>query len=89
MPVDFTTAGMPDVTVAAVARLYAANGGAFLLLGNKSAYPPADFFNSQDHLAKPCQYLHSIAVAGGLGALLHKTVLSPPTPIQALAAACP
>ena len=89
MPVDFTTAHVPDNVVTKIAGSYTINGGRFLLLVNKSAYPAADFFNSEDHLAKPCQYLHSIAVAKNLGVMLHREIQPPSPQILALAATCP
>jgi hypothetical protein len=89
LPTDFSTLALDDRLVRAVAGIYTAHGGAFLVLPNRSLYPAADFFNGEDHLARPCQYLHSIAVAEGVAELLHRAVLPPGLAIRRVAAACP
>jgi hypothetical protein len=89
MPVDYSSAYIPSSTVSAVAAIYDTRGGRFMLLPNRSGYPRADFFNGEDHLAKPCQYLHSILIARRLGELLRKPVAPPPVSALRLAADCP
>ena len=89
LPTDFSTLALNDHLVRTVADIYTAHGGAFLVLPNRSLYPVADFFNGEDHLARPCQYLHSISVAEGLAGLLHRAVHPPGPAIEQLAAACP
>lgn len=89
MPVYYSTAVMPDEVISAVANIYIANGGRFTVLGNRSAYPRADFFNGEDHLAKPCQYLHSVFVARRLERLLGRQATPPPAFIVHVAAGCP
>jgi hypothetical protein len=89
MPVDYISAHMADGVEPAIAVLYTGNGGRFMILPNRSQYPRADFFNSEDHLVQPCQYMHSIYVARRLGALLGRPVLQPPVSITSIAAACP
>ncbi|MDE8347627.1 MAG: hypothetical protein POH28_15855 [Acidocella sp.] len=73
LPTDFNTVALPSPVLAAVRAVY--RGGPFLLLPNESRYPPADFFNSEDHLRRPYQLAHSVLVARGLGALLGRAVL--------------
>ncbi len=89
LPVDFVTAQVPPDTIAAVAGVYTVHGGTFMTLPNLSRYPARDFFNSEDHLAKPCQYLHSIAVAYRLGSILHLRMHPPGIDVVKTAAACP
>lgn len=89
MPVDYTSAEVPGSVMSAIARIYIMNGGSFMLLPNESHYPRADFFNGEDHLAKPCQYMHSIAVAQSLAVLLRKQLVPPPDSALHLAADCP
>jgi hypothetical protein len=89
MPVDYASATPPSGVISPIAGIYTAHGGAFMVLPNLSRYPRADFFNSEDHLAKPCQYMHSIFVAQRLGLLLHRPVLQPPLSVLRLAADCP
>jgi hypothetical protein len=89
LPTDFSTLALNDDLVRTIANIYTAHGEAFLVLPNRSLYPPEDFFNGEDHLARPCQYLHSIAVAEGLAGLLHRPALPPGPAIAQVAAACP
>jgi hypothetical protein len=56
---------------------------------NLSEYPRADFFDSEDHLAQPCQYLHSLAVAELIAGALGRTVVVPSADILHLASTCP
>jgi len=89
LPTDVLGAGLSRATVDAVSRLYLAHGGHFLALPSFSEYPVQDFFNSEDHLAQPCQYMHSIALAVRLAALLNRPVVKPDTAILRIASQCP
>ncbi len=89
LPTDFTTVSLTPQTIKAIGTVYTANGGAFMVLPNRSLYPVQDFFNSEDHLARPCQYLHSIAVADRLAALLNRPLRQPAPGILGLAETCP
>jgi hypothetical protein len=89
LPTGFSTAPPSLETVASIRALYIDHGGQFLMLPNLSRYPPADFYDSPDHLAQPCQFAHSIAIARRLGSLLHRPVLPPTAQAAAIAAACP
>lgn len=89
MPVDYTSVQIPGSVMSAISKIYTENGGTFTVLPNQSHYPRADFFNSEDHLAKPCQYLHSISVARRLAVLLHKPATPVPESVLRLAANCP
>jgi hypothetical protein len=89
LPTDFDTVPLSAPTIAAISTAYTANGGAFLELPGDSRYPPADFYDSEDHLAQPCQYVHSIAVASAMAVLLHRATLVPSAAVLALAATCP
>lgn len=89
LPTDFDTVRLPGSDIAAMRAAYVRNGGRFLQLPNHSRYPRADFYDSEDHLAQPCQYLHSIAVAHGLAAMLRRRVAAPSAGMRALAATCP
>jgi hypothetical protein len=55
LPTDFASVQLSQQTVAAIALIYKNNGGNFIILSNHSRYPEVDFFNSEDHLAQPCQ----------------------------------
>jgi hypothetical protein len=89
MPVDYSEVHVPDSVILAIAGIFEANGGKFTVLPDLSEYPRADFFNGEDHLAQPCQYMHSIFIAWRLAALLHKQAVLPPVSVSNLAAACP
>lgn len=89
MPVDFVAAAMPRGLIPAIAAVYTAHGGMFTVLPNASRYPRADFFNAEDHLVKPCQYMHSVFVARRLAVILHKRLMPPPAFVLRLAADCP
>jgi hypothetical protein len=89
LPTDFSSLALSEGVIQAVAGIYTGHRGAFLILPNRSLYPAADFFNGEDHLARPCQYLHSIFVAEALAGLLHRPVLPPGPVIERVAAACP
>lgn len=79
LPTEFADAPMPDATLAAICRVYLANGGGFLELGDYSRYPRADFFDTPDHLSEPFQIAHSRAV----GAALAGMIGAPPSQITA------
>ena len=89
LPSDFATVALSEQTIRAIAAIYVSNGGMFVALPNDSLYPVQDFFNGEDHLTKPCQYLHSIAVAYRLAALLNRQVRQPDAGLNALAETCP
>jgi len=89
LPTDFLGTQLSMAAIAEIASVYTANGGAFMALPNLSLYPPESFFNSEDHLAQPCQFRHSIAIAYRLAALLHRPVRQPSSAVLQLAAACP
>ncbi|GLR66204.1 hypothetical protein GCM10010909_08830 [Acidocella aquatica] len=89
LPTDFTSAELSASVIAAAASAYTENGGEFAVLPNHSQYPAEDFFNSEDHLAQPCQYKHSIAVAYALGKLLNRPAQPPSLIMARMAAACP
>jgi len=89
LPADYRTAALHQQTINTLSAIYTENGGDFMVLPNRSLYPVADFFNSEDHLAQPCQYLHSIAIAFALGEALGRTVLPPPKFVAHLAETCP
>jgi len=72
--------------LAAVRRIYGA--AFFVRLGNDSRYPPADFSNSPDHLSRPCQLMHSIALVAVLAPWLHRAVFAVPDDEQREAATC-
>lgn len=85
-PTEFADARISGAARAAVRRVY---GDGFLSLPGESLYPRRDFFNSEDHLAKPCQVRHSVAVAEGLGAMLRRRVNEPGAEIVGVARDCP
>ncbi len=85
-PVDFADARISDGARDAVRQVY---GAEFLSLKGESLYPRGDFFNSEDHLAKPCQFKHSIEVAEGLGAMLGRKVNAPDGVMEVVAGECP
>jgi len=89
LPTDFDSASLTPPTITALSAVYTADGGGFAMLPNHSLYPTADFFNSEDHLVQPCQYLHSIAIAYLLGEVLNRPVRAPVPSFSRLAAFCP
>jgi len=89
LPTDFSSVPLSSQTIAAIVSIYANNGGSFIILPNHSRYPVIDFFNSEDHLAQPCQYMHSIFVAQALGKFLGRPVLPPSFGDGRIAATCP
>lgn len=89
LPSDFAAASLTPETIDALASVYTAHGGAFMVLPNHSLYPVQDFFNGEDHLVRPCQYLHSMAVAHHLAPLLHRPVQPQAQAITRFAQSCP
>jgi len=89
LPTDIQTVTLPTSTIAAIRSIYVAGGGRFIILHDLSRYPRADFYDSEDHLAQPCQYKHSIEVAEALGQALRRAVLPPPVALMQLASTCP
>ena len=85
-PVDFTDARISNGTRAAVRRIY---GIDFLSLKGESLYPRIDFFNSEDHLARSCQFKNSIKVAKGLEKMLVQKVMAPGVKMDVVAEGCP
>ena len=74
---EVDTVPLPAATVDAIAAVYRAPGGEFLMLWNRSRYPVADFFDTPLHLNEPCQIAHSITLARALAPLLGRTVRQP------------
>jgi len=89
LPTGFSTAPMDMRAIDAIRSFYIQNGAAFAALPNLSRYPVADFYDSPDHLAQPCQFKHSIAVARLLGQVLGLKVAAPTAAEMALAGTCP
>jgi len=89
LPTGFSTAPPPPAAIAAIRALYLANGARFAALPNASRYPPADFYDSPDHLAQPCQFKHSIAVAQLLAGILGRPAAAATPQVAALAKTCP
>jgi hypothetical protein len=89
LPTGFSTAPPPPAAIATIRALYLGNGARFAALPNASRYPPADFYDSPDHLAQPCQFKHSIAIAKLLGATLRLSLSPAPPQVVALSLTCP
>jgi hypothetical protein len=89
MPTDFVSVRIPAPTIAAVAAIYESHGGRFLLLPTHSQYPPDNFFNSEDHLSRPCQAAHSIRLGLRLAAILRRISQKPDPIDMRWAASCP
>ena len=89
LPTQFQDVVLPATTIAAVRQVYLASGGAFLQLPDDSEYPRADFYDSKDHLAQPCQMAHSIMLGEVLAVRLHRTAQPPPVATSVAAATCP
>lgn len=89
LPTDFRDVKLPAADIAAIRTVYRRNGGKFLELANRSRYPRADFYDSEDHLAEPCQYWHSMLVARGLARLLHRPLIAPTPAMVRFASTCP
>jgi hypothetical protein len=78
LPTGFADSPIDDASVAAIETIYRTSGAAFLALPNRSRYPRAAFFDTQDHLNEAAQVQHSIAIAEALVLLLDQ-----PRPNQA------
>jgi hypothetical protein len=89
LPTQLQTAQLSHATIAAIRSVYVSAGGGFITLNNLSQYPRADFYDSEDHLAQPCQYKHSIEVAEALGHALRRAISPPPVALTRLASTCP
>jgi hypothetical protein len=89
LPTGFSTAPMDLAAIDAIRSFYLQNGAKFASLPNLSRYPVADFYDSPDHLAQPCQFKHSIAVARLLGGVLGIKMSAPTAAEVALAKTCP
>jgi len=89
LPADFDTLHETPDLISAIRSIYLNHGGNFVMLPNRSQYPQADFFNSEDHLTTQCQLLHSILIAEILARKLHREVLRPSQNIITIAATCP
>ncbi|MGC9269112.1 hypothetical protein [Acidiphilium sp.] len=89
LPTDFDTVRLPGADIDAIRAIFIANGGRFIVLPNHSRYPRADFYNSEDHLAQPCQYRQSIAIARALAPVLHRSAAAPAAAVRRLALTCP
>jgi len=89
LPTQLRTAQFPPGALAAIRSIYISAGGSFITLNNLSQYPRADFYDSEDHLAQPCQYKHSIQVAEAIGQALRRAVRPPSAALTHLASTCP
>jgi hypothetical protein len=89
LPTQFDTAALSPALVSTIANIYQANGGRFIALSNQSEYPVEDFFNSEDHLMQPCQFMHSIAVADLLARFLSRHPEQVDQRFEDIALTCP
>ncbi len=89
LPTEIQNAELPAATIVAIRSIYVSNGGRFILLNDLSRYPRADFYDSEDHLAQPCQYKHSIEVAEALGEALRRPVRPASVAFTRMASTCP
>lgn len=89
LPTGFLATAPTASQIGHIRALYLTHGGDFAILPNHSRYPRADFYDSPDHLAEPCQFHHSIAIAALLANLLHRPLIPPPPQILATAQTCP
>lgn len=93
LPTELDRMAPAEATQAAIAAVFLAHGGDFLVLPNRSRYPIAAFFNTPLHLNEPCQIAHSIMLARALAALLGRPARAPPDSLAAMLAnpprACP
>jgi hypothetical protein len=89
LPTGVSSVPIDPFAITAIRKFYLQNGAKFAALPNLSRYPIADFYDSPDHLAQPCQFKHSIAVAQMLGDVLHLKVTAPRPAETALAETCP
>jgi hypothetical protein len=89
LPTGFSTAPMDLRAINAIRNFYVKNGAKFAALPNLSRYPVADFYDSPDHLAQPCQFKHSIGVARMLAGILGMKASAPSEEDIQMAATCP
>jgi hypothetical protein len=89
LPTEFTSAALSQSLIDSIAHIYQSNGGQFVALENQSEYPVEDFFNSEDHLMQPCQFMHSIAVAEILARLLARAPANLDPHLAETALTCP
>ncbi len=89
LPTQFNNILLPPATLETIAAIYTKNGGRFIALPNHSQYPRADFYDSKDHLAQPCQAAHSIAIAKLLAITFNKPLHPAPATAQSIASTCP
>ncbi len=71
-------ASPPQTRLRAIEAVYLRHGGDFLVLPNRSHYPPAAFFDTPLHLNEASQIAHSILLARALAPLLGRTARAPP-----------
>jgi hypothetical protein len=89
LPTELQTVQLPQTTIEAIRSIYLLNGGNFIVLNDLSRYPRADFYDSEDHLAQPCQYKHSIEVAQAIARSLRRAIQPPPAALTRIASTCP
>jgi hypothetical protein len=89
LPTQLRNSQFPLGTIAAIRSIYVSAGGRFITVNDLSRYPRSDFYDSEDHLAQPCQYKHSIAVAEALGHAMLRPVHAPPVALMLIASTCP
>ena len=89
LPTDFDSVALSSADIAAIQATYTKNGGSFLITANHSRYPRADFYDSEDHLAQPCQFVQSITVARGLARIVRRPIDQPTRSIRKIAQLCP
>jgi len=89
LPTQLQPPQLSPGTIAAIRSVYVSAGGGFIVLNDFSQYPRADFYDSEDHLAQPCQYKHSIEVAEALGRALRRAILPPSAALIRIASTCP
>jgi hypothetical protein len=69
LPTTFDDTIIPPDVVPFLTRYYAAAGGCFVSLPNRSLYPRADFYDTNYHLMESWQHVHSRALAPKLAAI--------------------
>jgi hypothetical protein len=70
LPTGFTDSPIDADSVAAIRAIYRGQGAGFLELPNRSRYPRAAFFDTQDHLNEAAQIDHSVAIARAMVRLM-------------------
>jgi len=73
LPTGFIDSPISDDSVTAIRAIYRDESAGFLELPNRSRYPRAAFFDTQDHLNEAAQIAHSVAVAGALLPLMDRS----------------